>query len=57
MSNEKKSPLDTNQLAMVFEKVPAGITVIDQEGHKAEIQQLFGKLELVGTFWDVGGTN
>ena len=33
MNNEKIAALDTSQLAMVLEKVPAGITVIDQEGH------------------------
>ncbi len=33
MNDEKIAALDTSQLAMVLEKVPAGITVIDQEGH------------------------
>ena len=28
-----------------------------QRPDKTEIQQLFDKLELVGTFWDVGGTD
>lgn len=33
MGDEKITVLDTNQLAMVLENVPAGITVIDKEGH------------------------
>ena len=32
MNHKKETPLSINQLAMVLEKVPAGITVIDQEG-------------------------
>ena len=32
MSNEKNVTLNTNQLAMVLDKIPAGITVIDNEG-------------------------
>ena len=32
MSYEKNAALDSKQLAKVLEKVPAGITVIDQEG-------------------------
>lgn len=33
MTEEKNVTLDTNQLAMVLDKIPAGITVIDKEGH------------------------
>jgi PAS domain S-box-containing protein len=33
MTHEKNVALSTTQLAMVLEKIPVGITVIDQEGH------------------------
>ena len=33
MTDKKNAALDTNQLARVLDKVPAGITVIDKEGH------------------------
>lgn len=33
MQNPKNTALDTSQLAMVLEKIPAGITVIDLKGH------------------------
>jgi PAS domain S-box-containing protein len=33
MNHEKEIQLSTNQLARVLDKIPAGITVIDQEGH------------------------
>ena len=33
MTHEKNVTLSTTQLAMVLEKIPVGITVIDQEGH------------------------
>ena len=33
MRNRKNVQLDTQQLALVLDKVPAGITVIDQEGY------------------------
>ena len=32
MSDEKNVTLDSNQLAQVLDKIPAGITVIDKEG-------------------------
>ena len=33
MGKENRTALDTNQLAMVLDKVPVGITVIDHDGH------------------------
>ena len=33
MSHLKNAPLSADQLAMVLEKIPAGITVIDPQGH------------------------
>ena len=33
MTNEKNATFNTEQLARVLDKTPAGITVIDKEGH------------------------
>lgn len=33
MTNAAKAPLSMNQLTKVLDKTPAGITVIDKEGH------------------------
>jgi DUF438 domain-containing protein len=33
MTDKKNAVLDTDQLAKVLDKVPAGITVIDKQGH------------------------
>ena len=33
VTDQKNAALNTDQLAKVLDKIPAGITVIDKEGH------------------------